>query len=241
MQVHACRRSLPQRTAPLSTNSLTLTPLALLAAVLLTLAPAASQETAESPAPLDAHAVIKHMAERNPTLQSYKARVHVDIRMSSFPYLAPKLDGTSYYKRPDFFIVVFDRMPSYARSFGRLFNDIGNPLAWQRDQNITVDGTTSLDGRPTIVLRLTKKIHSDILDHTLAYVDEASFVLVRMEWYYTSGGKIAMTQQYRADGSYFVVSRQHATIQIPHVRAVADAVYGTYQTNVPVDAAKLAP
>ncbi len=178
------------------------------------------------------------MADRNPTLQSYKARVHVDIRMLSFPYLAPKLDGTSYYKRPDLFVVVFDRMPSYARGFGRLFNDIGSPLAWERDQNIGLDGTALLDGRPTIILRLTKKIHSDILDHTLAYVDAASFVLVRMEWYYTSGGKISMTQQYRAESGYYVVSQQHANIQIPHVRAVADAVYGTYQTNVPVGDAR---
>ena len=49
----------------------------------------------------------------------------------------------------------------------------------------------------TIVLRLTKKIHSDILDHTLAYVDPLDYALVQMEWYYTSGGKITMSQQYR--------------------------------------------
>ncbi len=55
-----------------------------------------------------------------------------------------------------------------------------------------------------------------------------------MEWYYTSGGKIAMTQQYRVEGQYSVLAQQHATIQIPHVRAVADANYGTYQTNVPI-------
>lgn len=227
-----------QRNVPLTTKSLTLTLPALVAAVLLTLAPASSQDSSDGPAPFDAHAVIKRMTDRNSALHSYKARVHVDIRMLSFPYLAPKLDGTSYYKRPDFYVVVFDRMPSYARGFGKLFNDIGNPLAWERDQNITVDKTAWLDGRPTIVLRLTKKIHSDILDHTLAYVDEASFVLVRMEWYYTSGGKISMTQQYRPEGGYYFVSQQYATIQIPHVRAVADAVYGTYQTNVPVTVAE---
>ena len=51
----------------------------------------------------------------------------------------------------------------------------------------------------------------------------ASFALLRMEWYYTSGGKITMSQQYRAEGGYYVVSQQHATIHIPHVRAVADA------------------
>ncbi len=56
-----------------------------------------------------------------------------------------------------------------------------------------------------------------------------------MEWYYTSGGKITMTQQYRTQGLYSVLSSQHATIHIPHVRAVADASYGTYETNVPVE------
>jgi hypothetical protein len=88
---------------------------------------------------------------------------------------------------------------------------------------------------------MTKKIHSDILDHTLAYVDTASWVLVQMEWYYTSGGKITMTQQYRTERNYVVLSRQHATIQIPHVRAVADASYGAYQTNVPITIGRKAP
>ncbi len=187
-----------------------------------------------SVSPGSAWTVVTRMAERNPSLESYRARVHVDIRMLSFPFLAPKLDGTSYYKRPDLYVVVFDRMPSYARSFQRLFDDVGNPKAWEKDENVTLAGTSWLRGRPTLVLRLTKKIHSDILDHTLAYVDPTDYALLQMEWYYTSGGKITMTQQYRSEGSYSVLSQQHATIDIPHVHAVADATYGTYQTNVPL-------
>ena len=89
----------------------------------------------------------------------------------AFPFFAPKLDGTSYYRRPDTYEVVFDRVPSYAKGFEKLFNDIGDPLAWEKDQNIALDGVRVVDGRQTIVLRLTKKIHSTILDHTLAYVD----------------------------------------------------------------------
>jgi hypothetical protein len=184
------------------------------------------------PAPLTVQTVIGRMADRNPTLRSYEARVHVDVRMLNFPYLSPQLNGTSYYKRPDFFEVVFDRMPSYARAFGRLFDDVGSPRAWQKNQNITLDGMAWLNGRQLIVLRLTKKIHSDILDHTLAYVDPADYSLVQMEWYYTNGGKITMAQWYRLEGDYSVLSQQHATISIPHVRAVADATYGTYETNV---------
>jgi hypothetical protein len=125
-------------------------------------------------------------------------------------------------------------MPGYARGFQRIFDDVGNPRAWEKDQNVILSGTALLDGRPTIVLRMTKKIHSDILDHTLAYVDPSDYSLVQMEWYYTSGGHITMSQQYRPQGLYSVLSTQHATIEIPHVRAIADAQYGTYQTNVPV-------
>ncbi len=126
--------------------------LAFLAAVL-----GATPAGAGAFSPPDAHAVIERMAARNPSIKSYQARVHVDIRLLSFPFLAPKLDGTSYFKRPDLYVVEFDRMPSYARSFGRLFNDVGNPLAWERDQNIALDGTTVIGGREMLVLRLTKE------------------------------------------------------------------------------------
>jgi hypothetical protein len=187
-----------------------------------------------APLAFNAHAIVQRIAGRNPTLRSYRARVHFDIRMLNFPWLAPKLDGTEYFKRPAFYEVVFDRVPGYARGFQRIFNDIGNPLAWEKDENIGVDGTAVLDGRSTIVLRMTKKIHSDILDHTLVYVDPSDYALLRMEWYYTSGGKITMTQRYREQGNYSVLSMQHAAIAIPHVRAVADATYGAYETNVPI-------
>jgi hypothetical protein len=208
--------------------------IAALLACSLTTQAAHAQSTSVSVASVspDARAILQHMIDRNPSLTSYRARVHVDVRMLSFPYFAPKLDGTSYYKRPDTYQVVFDRVPSYARGFQKLFDDIGDAAAWEKDQKISLDGTQTINGRPTYVLRLTKRIHSDILDHTLAYVDSASYALMRMEWYYTSGGKITMSQQYAREGQYWVPSAQHADIDIPHVRAVADASYNGYQTNV---------
>ena len=120
-------------------------------------------------------------------------------------------------------MVVFDDGPRLPHPSSVSSTTVGSPAAWEKNQNVTFAGIGDLNGRPTIVLRLTKKIHSDILDHTLAYVDQASYTLVQMEWYYTSGGKITMTQRYRQEGGYWVLSGQHATIEIPHVRAVADA------------------
>jgi hypothetical protein len=183
-------------------------------------------------APTDAHGLIAKMIARQPSLTSYQSRVHVDVRMLSFPYFAPKLDGTTYYRKDGSYEVVFDRVPAYAKGFSKLFDDVGDPAAWEKDNNVALDGQKTVDGHSLLVLRLTKKIHSTILDRALAYVDPTNYELTRMEWDYTSGGKIVMDQIYRTEGGFSVLSTQHATIDIPHVRAVADAKYGRYQTNV---------
>ncbi|HEV7179422.1 MAG TPA: hypothetical protein VGN11_06100 [Candidatus Baltobacteraceae bacterium] len=183
----------------------------------------------------DVRSVIAKMTERNPALNTFRAPLHVNVRMLNFPFLSPQLDGTSYFKRPNSYEVVFTKVPSYAKGFEKLFNDVGDPSAWVKDQNITFDGVQQLNGRPMLVLTMTKKIHSTILDRTVAYIDPASYELWEMDWHYTSGGVISMRQWYRSEGGFTVLSQQHAEINIPHVHAVADSSYGTYQTNVAVD------
>ncbi len=214
-------------------------PKKMLAGIALTLglmsaAPAGAQ------APLDANAIVQRIEQRNPSLQSFQARVHVDVRMLNFPWLAPKLDGTSYFKRPNNYEVVFDRVPSYAHGITKLFGDIGDASAWQKDSNIAYDGMRVVDGHPMLALRMTKKIYSDQIKDAVAYVDPITFQVARMEWNYRSGGLITMTQTFKGEGPFSVIASQHADIRIPHVRAVADAVYGSYQTNVAVDDAVFA-
>jgi hypothetical protein len=187
--------------------------------------------------PADAHAVIERMLANNPRLVTYRARVHVAVRMLNFPYLSPQLDGTSYYERPGAYAVVFDRVPFYMRGFSKLFDNMGDPGAWEQDQNAVLLGTTAEAGRELYVLRLTKKIYSDILDYTDAYVDAADFQLVRMEWRYRSGGTIAMTQSYRREHGFALPAGVHVSIDIPHVRATGDASYDQYEVNIPISAA----
>ncbi len=182
----------------------------------------------------DAQTVIDRMIARNPSLSSYRARVHIHFKMNNFPWYASNLDGTSYFKRPNNYEVVFDKVPWYAKSFPRLFDDVGDPTSWLRTENIALLAPTTLDGKPYLVLKLTKKIHSTILDYSLAYVNPKSYTLDRMEWHYTSGGRIVMTQRYALEAGYSVIVAQHAEIDIPHVRAVADSSYDPYQTNVAV-------
>jgi len=204
--------------------------LALVAAIGASFVPAQAQSPET-----DAYAVIAKILDRNPSLTSYRAPVHVDVHMTNFPFLSPKLEGTTYFKRPNNYEVVFTKVPSYAKGFEKLFNDVGDPTQWEREQNISFDGTQEVYGRPMLVLTMTKKIHSTILDHTVAYIDPQTYELWQMEWHYTSGGLITMRQWYRSEGTFSVLSQQHADINIPHVHAVADSQYGTYQTNIAVD------
>ena len=197
----------------------------------LALAAAMAQPVA---AQSSATAILAAVAARNPSLQTFQARVHVNVRMLNFPWLSPKLDGTSYFKRPDNYEVVFDRVPSYAHGINKLFGDIDDVAAWQKDWNIAYDGVQTVDGHPLYALRMTKKVYSDQTTDTVAYVDPSTYQVVRMDWHYRNGGSITMTQTYRQQGAYSVVSTQHADIHIPHVHAVADATFGEYQTNVAV-------
>jgi outer membrane lipoprotein-sorting protein len=185
-------------------------------------------------AALDVHTILTRMEQRNANLQTYQARVHVDTHMLTFPWLSPKLDGTSYYKSPDKYEVVFDRVPSYAKGLNKFFGDVDQPSEWQREWNIALQGEQNVDGRQLLALRLTKKIRSDQITDSIAYVDPSSFEVTRMDWHYTNGGTITMTQTYKQLGAYNVIATRHLDVRIPRVHAVADATYAQYQTNVAV-------
>jgi hypothetical protein len=181
---------------------------------------------------MDGRAIVAKMVERNPNLQTFSARVHVDVRMLNFPWLSPKLDGSVYFKRGTGYEVVFDRTPFYARNFRKIFADVGDPQAWLRRDEISVIGMPVVGGRQLLELRLVRKKHSATLAYALAFVDPSTYELVRMEWHYTNGGTIVMTQTYRSEGGFDLLAEQHAVIDIPHVRAVAEAQYGDYHANI---------
>ncbi len=212
---------------------------------MLALAPLAAPAAAQTPVPaasapaeqpaLDAAAVMQKMLERNAGLRTYRTRVGVKARMLNFPFLTQRLDGTSYFSAPDRYEVVFDRVPGYAKSFSRVFDDVGDPARWAKEQIVTLDAPQMFDGRPALVLRLIKRIHSAQIDHALAVIDPKSFALLQMQWYYTNGGTISMTQSYRNENGYEVLASQHAVIRIPYIHAVADATYGPYETNLAID------
>ena len=183
--------------------------------------------------PMTAAAIVDKMLDRNPGLTSYRARVHVTTHMLSFPFLSPTLDGTTYYKRPSKFVVVFDRVPAYAAGFSKIFNNVGDPGGWSKDNTVSYAGTRVWSGRPVYVLTVAPRQYSDILAYAHAIVDPATWELVEMTWHYRNGGTISMRQWYRRENGYDVLAEQSAEINF-RVRASSHATYGKYQMNVPI-------
>jgi anti-sigma B factor antagonist len=193
------------------------------------LSSSASAQT--EPSPDD---IIRSVAAQNAQMQSYQARFSLDLALRTFPYLAQHLDGTTYFKRPDSYEIVFDKVPSYARGFDKIYTDVGNPTSWPKHFNIALVGEDTRNGHRELVLRLVQKVRG-MIDHEDVDIDPAAWHVDSMEWHYYNGGDIAMTQEFENVGGFSVLSKQHATIRIPFVHAGAEAVYRNYQTNVAIN------
>jgi outer membrane lipoprotein-sorting protein len=205
------------------------------AAAMLALVVAMVALPASAQAPTtDPEAILAKVIARNPSLITFQGRVHVDVAMGSFPYLRQHLDGTAYYKRPANYEVVFDRVPSYAKGFSKLFADVGDPTNWNQRFVVTYEGERDFHGRKDAALRLVQRVRG-MIDHETVLVDLNAGTIDQIRYDYYNGGVITMTQTFTTVGNYTMLASQDAEIKIPHVRAVAHGEYTDYQTNVAVD------
>jgi hypothetical protein len=184
--------------------------------------------------PTDPANILAKVAERNPSLSSYRGRMHVDLRMTSFPFIRQHLDGTTYYKRPSNYEVVFDRVPPLAKGFDKMFTDIGDPSNWERRFVVSYQGEADYKGRKDIELKLVQRVRG-MIDHETVLIDPNAWTIDSIRYDYYNGGHITMTQTFREVGGYSMVAEQDAEIAIPYAKAVAHGNYSDYQTNVAVD------
>jgi hypothetical protein len=184
--------------------------------------------------PVDPTTILTNVEARNPSLSSYEGRLHVEIRLTSFPFVRTHLDATTYYKRPANYEVVFDRVPSLAKGFDKMFADVGDPAGWERRFAITYAGEQAFRGHTDIALRMVQRVRG-MIDHETVLIDPGAWAIDSIRYDYYNGGHITMTQTFRVVGGYSMLAEQEAEIAIPFARAVAHGVYTDYQTNVALD------
>jgi hypothetical protein len=184
--------------------------------------------------PLAPAAIVAKILAQNAGMQSYETDVHIACRLLGFPYFGTRLDGKTYFKRPDNFEITFDRLPSFAHGFERMYSDIGDPSSWASTYYMEYVGETSFAGHRDLVVRLIKK-NRGMIDHEDVAIDPVAWHIDNMQWFYYNGGYISMSQDFRREGPFLVLGAQHATIRLPHVHAMAEASYENYHTNVAID------
>jgi anti-anti-sigma regulatory factor len=207
------------------------------AALVIVLSPAgvrAQSTVAANTEPPEAAAIVRKLVERNPSLASFQAHVDVKMRMTSFPWYAPTLTGTTYFKRPNNYEVVFRSVPFWAKGFDKLYTDAGDPGSWTNRYAIEVTGEETIDGRQDIELRMVQRVRGQI-DHETIDVDPLNWVVDRVRYDYYNGGSIVLDQHFREENGYNLITDQQVAIHLPAVHAVGTAKYTDYRTNVAVD------
>jgi hypothetical protein len=182
----------------------------------------------------DPAAILARVEERNPSLSSYQGRMHVDLRMTSFPFIRQHLDGSTYYKKPSNYEVVFDKVPPLAKGFDKMFADVGDPANWEKRFVVSYQGEREYQGRKDIELKLVQRVRG-MIDHETVLVDPNAWAIDSIRYDYYNGGHITMTQTFREVGGYSMLAEQNAEIAIPYAKAVAHGTYTDYKTNVAVD------
>ena len=172
------------------------------------------------------------MQRVNTGLNSYQADVTVAIKMNTFPYLSPTLDGKAYYKKPDKSAVQFQSVPALAGQLKKVVGQMEPPSDWPK----LYDVTKSSDDGTVAVFKLVRKKNGRI-DHVDVKVDDKTATVTEMTYVYKEsegGGSIKFTNQYEQMSGNFVVKTQTGKVDIPHYNADISSTFANYKLNVPV-------
>jgi hypothetical protein len=176
-----------------------------------------------------ATAVLARLSTDPHTPDAYSADVVLHVKLHSFPFLGLAVHGTSSFRRPGFYHFQLSNLPKVAAKFDDLNYDLGDPAAWSQRFDVSL-APQSTDDVP--VLRLIPKKRG--LVRTLDIVTDAKGArILKATWSRYDGGTIVLEQTYAAFGSADIVTAQHATIDIPHMRAELSADYSNVALDTP--------
>ena len=204
-----------------------MTRLGRLGALGLTFAFALPLQAAAATPDVTTNDLYKRMLALNGDLRSYKAAVHVDVALKSFPFLSPSLDGVSYYKQPDRQAVVFDTVPTLASQFKKVYPNVDPPSRWPELYDVSVAGDT---GGATTFRLVPKK--SGRVAHLDVKVDDATATISAYTWTYTDGGSVAFEQTFKNVGRDYLIDKQSGHVDLPSYKADVVSNFSHYELNV---------
>jgi len=171
--------------------------------------------------------VLARLSTDPRTPEGYSADLVLHVKLHSFPFIGLTVHGSSSYRKPGLYHYQLQNLPHIAAKFDDLRYDLGDPTSWETRYDIAL-APASTDEAP--VLRLTPKKPG-----LVAYLDIETEHghLLKATWKRRDGGTIVLTQTYAPLGNADVVTEQHATIEIPHMRAELTATYSNLTIDTP--------
>ncbi|MEO6991632.1 MAG: hypothetical protein ABI346_09535 [Candidatus Baltobacteraceae bacterium] len=179
--------------------------------------------------PVESTPIFHKMIQVNAHLRSYKAAVHVDAAMKSFPPISPSFDGTVYFKQPDKQAVIFDTVPILAGTLKKVYPHVEPPGLWPSLYTMSLVG----DENGTTTIRLVPKKHGRVA-HLDVKADDANATIKSMTWTYEDGGSITFDQTFTSIDGNFLLKSQSGHVDLPSYKADVKSAFSNYKLNVPV-------
>jgi hypothetical protein len=171
--------------------------------------------------------ILARLATDPRTPEGYSANLELHAKLRSFPFIGLTVHGTSSYRKPGLYHYQLQNLPRVAAKFDDLHYDLGDPTSWGLRYDI---GLAPESSEEAPILRLTPR-KPGLVMYLDIETDTRHARMLKATWKRHDGGTIVLTQTYGAVGSADVVTQQHATIDIPHMRAEVTATY----TNIALD------
>jgi hypothetical protein len=204
---------------------------ALAAGLALAAGPVGADDSASPAASGPGPAIVLARLSTDPrTPEGYSADLELHVKLHSFPYLGLTVHGTSTYRRPGLYHYLLQNLPHIAAKFDDLHYDLGDPTSWEARYDIAMAPVSTEDAP---VLRLTPKKPGLVMYLDIA-TDAKYGRMLKATWKRHDGGTIVLAQTYSPIGATDVVTLQHATIDIPHMRAELTATYRNVTIDTPM-------
>ena len=199
-----------------------------------TMLAAAALAAAVAPAgPVSAQSgdLYARMQRVNSGLNSYQADVTVAVKMNTFPFLSPTLDGKAYFKKPDKTAVQFQAVPALAGQLKKVVGQMEQPSEWAKLYDVTPTG----DNGTTATFKLVRKKNGRI-DHVDVKVDDKTATVSEMTYFYKEdGGSIKFDNTYDEIAGNYVIKAQTGKVDIPHYNADVSSTFANYKINVAIN------
>jgi hypothetical protein len=184
------------------------------------------------PAMLDEHnnALYKRMIALNSSLRTYRATVHLDIALKTFPFISPSVDGDVYYKKPDKTVVIFDTVPALASQFKKVYPRVDPPATWTTIYDVAVMG----DDGTTTTFRLRPKKNGRV-DYLEVKVDDPTATIHSYTWTYKDGGSVSFDQSFTSIDGNYLIDKQSGHVDLPAYKAEVTSAFSNYKLNVAIE------